>query len=166
MRKLLLLVIICSSTMFGQEIKKKEITNSTLKDHLFIVESSNWGGPYKEQFEDNFEKNKKLYIFEMEYQGEVFYRGSIDKEIAKGNESALFSNLIRFKSKFIVPYDIFDQATKLDMLERGYIVHKDDGVRYLYYQDFEPIKSDGGSFIINPEVPEYIKLRIYELEFM
>ncbi|MDM1407064.1 hypothetical protein [Myroides sp. DF42-4-2] len=165
MKKLFLSLLLTTSAVFSQSIKKTELTNKTLGQALFIKEAEGWGGPYKSQFEDNFVKNEKIYIFEMEYQGKVFFREALKKTTAKGSDSALFSNMYRFKTDFFVPYDIFDKDTKLDMLERRYTVYDVDGVRYLYYQEFEPIKRINGHYVINPDVPEYISLKVYELSF-
>lgn len=165
MKKLFLCLLLTTSAAFSQSIKKTELTNSTLAQALFIAEAEGWGGPYQAQFEDNFVKNEKIYIFEMAYQGKVFFREALKKTTAKGKDSALFSNMNRFKTDFFVPYDLFDKDTKLDMLERKYRIYDVDGVRYLYYQDFEPIKRINRNYVINPDVPPYISLKIYELEF-
>lgn len=165
MRKIAILLTLVTGMAFGQNIKKTELNNNILQNTVFIKEEKDWGGPYKIQFEDNFDKNEKIYIFEMEYKGKVFFREAIKKDVAKGKDSGLLSSMFRFKTSFYVPYDIFDKDTKLDMLERNYVVNEVDGVRYLNYHEFEPIVSSGRKYIINPNVPEYIKLRVYELEF-
>lgn len=165
MKKITFLMLFLTITAFGQNIKKTELDNNTLKNALFIKEAKEWGGPYKDQFEDNFEKNKKVYIFELEYKGEAFFREGIEKDVAKGKDAALFGNMHRFTTSFYVPYNLFDNETKLDMLERKYVVYEKEGVKYLHYKDFKPVVRKGQEYIINPDIPEYIKLRIYELEF-
>ncbi|MFD2036146.1 hypothetical protein ACFSKL_15190 [Belliella marina] len=149
------------SNAFGQEIIRSEIDPS----ELFPKHTSSFSKPEKDILEASFLKNQTTYEFEIIYNGDVIYRDGIKKQ-SEGNLSDALNTMSRLDYNINFPYETFDPAHVLEMIESRILEIKKIGeFKYLTTKKFRLVeKNINGDYNIYEMLKDKVEIKLYRIE--